>query len=354
MGIATAKRIICFYNSVMLDIDAIYSMTWFEQLTGFSEISPDQVRQQLRIEGENLRSLANGKSYRCGWLETPSLKELRKRIGGVGLGRGRLSIEEVVADVQDLHAHPAHAGALFQVASQFNLLEMISPQVTPEQGIGIYENDHTQGPACAIAAGAGTLYRNYFVLVQGQRGQSAQRQIDCLADLGKALSNAAPSLWRMQNGYVLTSREALIQISDRLRAASESERDRLRALLRIGVQWDTQVTLQECRHTVTQAYCSALPVAYSNLPAELWEPFARLVLEAAYEATLCAAVLNAAHTGNRRTFLTLLGGGAFGNTPAWIASAIERTLELHQHSDLEIAIVSYGASSPIIQQLIQN
>ncbi len=52
---------------------------------------------------------------------------------------------------------------MFQVASQFNLLEMISPNVTPDDGIGIYENDPTQGPACAIACGAGTIYRNYLV-----------------------------------------------------------------------------------------------------------------------------------------------------------------------------------------------
>jgi len=39
-------------------------------------------------------------------------------------------------DVQSLHAAASNAGALFQVASQFNLLEMMSPEVTPEQGVG--------------------------------------------------------------------------------------------------------------------------------------------------------------------------------------------------------------------------
>jgi len=73
---------------------------------------------------------------------------------------------------------------------QFNLLEMASPSVTPEQGVGIYEHDHTQGPACAIAAGAGTIYRNYFARVKGQIGQAASNQIDCLADIGAALGNS--------------------------------------------------------------------------------------------------------------------------------------------------------------------
>jgi hypothetical protein len=30
---------------------------------------------------------------------------------------------------------------------------MVSPNITPEAGVGIYENDRTQGPACAVAAG---------------------------------------------------------------------------------------------------------------------------------------------------------------------------------------------------------
>ena len=62
---------------------------------------------------------------------------------------------------------PENAGALFQVASQLNLLEMTGPEVTPEDGVTIYQDDRTQGPACAIAAGAATIYRNYFAPVGG-------------------------------------------------------------------------------------------------------------------------------------------------------------------------------------------
>ncbi len=45
--------------------------------------------------------------------------------------------------------------------------------------------------------------------------------------------------------------------------------------------------------------------------------FARLILwEVAYEATICTAILNAMSHGRNRLFLTLLGGGAFGNETA--------------------------------------
>ncbi len=260
-------------------------MTWFEMLTGVVEESPRHVREQITVEGNTLRSLANGRVLQFGHLETPTLAELQARasaqarVQAAGDRGGRLSVREVVADVQQLHVDEAHAGALFQVASQFNLLEMISPQVTPEEGVGRYEHDRTQGPACAVAAGAGTIYRNYFVPVRGEIGQSTENQIDCLADLGVALGNEGNRLWEMRNGYAQATRDGLIEIAERLRSASESELEELRGLLRIGLQWDTQVTLQDCQHTVTQAYCSALPVAYSPHAPQLWEPFARLVLE---------------------------------------------------------------------------
>jgi hypothetical protein len=327
-------------------------MTWFERLTGFREESPQMVRANITVDCNTLKSRVNGKVFVCGELETPSLTELRERVHSSGHAVGRTSVREVVANVQHLHTNESNAGSLFQVASQFNLLEMVSPSVTPERGVGIYENDPTQGPACAIAAGAGTIYRNYFAKVNGYVGQSAGNQIDCLADIGTALGNSQNRLWDMINGYALPSRDRLVEISNRLRASSESELDGLRQLLRIGIQWNTQVTLNDCQHTISQAYCSALPVAYSNHPADLWEDFARLVLEAAYEATICAAILNSQSTGNNRVFLTLLGGGAFGNTVHWIIGGIQRALKLYKCAGLDIAIVSYGSSKKYIQDLV--
>jgi len=288
-----------------------------------------------------------------GSLETPSLMELRQRIKDT-VKTGKISLREIVGDVQSLHIDPANTGALFQVASQFNLLEMVSPRLTPEAGVGIYERDRTQGPACAIACGVGTIYRNYFVPLSEQIGQSKTNQIDCLADLGRLWGNTQNNLWQMKNGYALASHNGLTAISQKLQAASELERDEFRKLLRIGIQWQTQVTLDNCQHQVSQIYCSALPVAYSPLPTKLWSEFAQLILEAAYEATICTAILNAYINGNKQLFLTLLGGGAFGNQTSWIMDSIIRALKLYQNHDLNIAIVSYGSSKPDVQKLVEN
>jgi hypothetical protein len=164
-------------------------------------------------------------------------------------------------------------------------------------------------------------------------------------DLGDALGNAEGRLWVIRNGYALATKEGLRTVSERLSTMNEAERDSLREKLRIGIQWNTEVTLGESRHTVTQEYCSALPVSYSPHSADLWAEFAQFVLETAYEATLYAAVLNWQKSGNNRVFLTLLGGGAFGNRYDWIFRGIDRDIKLFSKVPLDVAIVSYRASN---------
>jgi hypothetical protein len=53
-------------------------------------------------------------------------------------------------------------------------------------------------------------------------------------------------------------------------------------------------------------------------------------------------------------FLTLLGGGAFGNQIDWIIGGIRRAPNLYKHADLDVAIVSYGSSKPYVQDLVQQ
>ena len=104
----------------------------------------------------------------------------------------------------------------------------------------------------------------------------------------------------------------------------------------------------ERRPLVSQAFCSALPIAYTDVPARHWRAFASLILEAAYEATMWSAVLNARRGASKIVLLTLLGGGAFGNEDEWILSAMHRGLELVSSSDIDVRIVSYGAPSPAV------
>ena len=328
---------------------------WFEDLVGFSETSGDDVRRRLRVEGEVMSSIVNGRRMRCGTLDVASLAELRERTADVVTGPPQLKLRQVVGDAGSLHRDPRNAGALFQAASQFNLLEMVSPNVTPEAGVAGYQNDPTQGPACAVACGAGTILRNYFVDVDGHLGQNATHQIDCLADVAAHLYPTGDPAWTMTNGYAMFEKRRLSQLNERLAVMSEAERDAVRARLRIGVHHGVEVTTASTGHTVTQAYCSALPVAYNRrFPKAAFEAFARLVLEASYESTLRAAALNAERSGNPTVFLTLLGGGVFGNDDGWIIDAIDRACTVLHDLPLDVAMVAYRTPSPAVAALINR
>jgi hypothetical protein len=56
-------------------------------------------------------------------------------------------------------------------------------------------------------------------------------------------------------------------------------------------------------------------------------------------------VLNAQRGASNVVFLTLLGGGAFGNHDVWIYDAIRRALGLMTTVDLDVRLVSYRAPS---------
>ncbi|CCD96579.1 conserved hypothetical protein [Bradyrhizobium sp. ORS 375] len=329
-------------------------MDWFERLTGFKETDYASTRGRLACEDGRLTSLVNGKSYRTGRLELPTLSELRTRVKGSAPRTGRLRVSLVSGDVRRLHLVPEFSGALFQVASQFNLLEMIGPHATPEDGVTIYQHDPTQGPACAIAAGAATIYRNYFAPLRDQSGQTRDRQLDALADVEAALKRRLPrggELWAMTNGYALCTRAGLDSITAILEASDDGEIDALRGQLRIGLHSDVELTdAEEPRPTVSQAFCSALPVAYCSPAPRYWEPFARLILEASYEATIWSAVLNAAR-GSTIVLLTSVGGGAFGNLDDWIEAALRRALQLASGFELDVKLVSYDRPSDMFLRI---
>lgn len=324
------------------------STDWFQDLFGFAETDYDATRACFALEGEELVALANGSRFRVGRFSTPTLAQLREETRGMKPGRLRVT-HEAIGDVLELHALEPNEGALFQVASQFNCLEFMSPRQTPEAGVTCYANDPTQGPACALACAAATVVRNYFAEVDGQVGQTRERQIDNLAGVLAALGDAG-ALVEVRNGYTFAGPQGLDGLAAAIDAA---DLDALRGAVRVGLQTDVEVTFARRpqqrfeRPTrparVSQVFCSALSCAYSSGSLAQWQPLASLVLDAAYEATLLAAILDAERgRGSGVVWLTFLGGGAFGNSPAWIAAAISRALELCADRDLDVRVAHYG------------
>ena len=318
---------------------------WFEQLTGFPETSPNYVRENLITDGTDFVSKVNNERFSFGELEISTLFKLKQKSPKLENYQGKIQVSEIVANVEELHGNPENSNALFQAASKFNLLEMVSPTITPEQGIDRYEFDYTQDPVCAIACGAGTIYRNYFVNLGSQTGQTVNTQIDCLNLIGFELENERLNLWKMQNGYALISQNGLLTINKKIAKLNDTERENLKEKLKIGIQWNTEVTRSITRHSVSQIYCSALPVAYCQTESIYWEDFARLILEATYEATLYSALINLKKNKSNLVYLTLVGGGAFGNEEYWILESIQKAIRKFKNTPLNIKIVSYKQSN---------
>ncbi|MBO6934110.1 MAG: hypothetical protein JJ863_04025 [Deltaproteobacteria bacterium] len=316
------------------------SDTWFEALFGFPEGPYAETKSRFRLEGETLVALApdGERRFGAGTFATPSLASLRAMTPPPTGGSPTVH-HEVIGDVLETHALPENEGALFQVASQLNCLEFADPRELPENGVTQYAFDPTQGPACALAAAAATVVRNYFVPVNGRIGQTRDHQIDNLAALQTALGDAG-ALIEVRNGYTFSTPEGLQAIGE---ALARVDREALLGELRIGLQRDVEVTFERrfsrpgSPQRVDQAFCSALSCGYASGSLALWRPLAKLVLDGAYEATLRAAVIRR----NPRVWLTFLGGGAFGNEKTWIAAAIGRALRLVEGHALDVRIAHH-------------
>jgi len=90
----------------------------------------------------------------------------------------------------------------------------------------------------------------------------------------------------------------------------------------------------------------------------LWEPFARLVLDASYEATLLTALQTGIRhnfaDGSGKVFLTLVGGGVFGNSRDWIIPAIVRAMNLVSDQRLQVHLVHHEVLDEALVQRFEG
>lgn len=378
---------------------------FFHDVFGFEELVIGDDKK-LKVN-ESIRGAFKGGSYlighrreiKTGELSTPTLLESEEEFK-VLLRQFRVSKkvydvvatgENTVGNAREMHSSPENNGAIFQAASQFNLLEHILPSFGPEHGITCYENDNTQGPAVAMSAVGGLAYRNYLVRIKNgivssdedaKMGQDRDNQIDCLVDVQRIIKNQAlknkiafdstlrsrhiPSTiipngdcFILYNGYV-ESNAGNLQILNSLLAGSGGAefRQDLKNALRVGIHRDVQVTLNNNYanpNFVTQIYASAVGIAYSSLGANetqrkaLWEPFAKIVLESAYEHTMLEGLKNNIKKilkgeETKPIMLTKLGGGVFGNDHDWIKKAMSSAIEKAGEYGVpfDVKLVHYG------------
>ena len=338
----------------------------FKSLVGFSdeELGYELSKKCLQYSNGIIRSAVNKKEYRTGNFEILSLAELRKSIE---------SIEEIESNdinhippekkcVKEVLTSLDFSDALFQVASQFNLLEMKDPSLTPENGVEVYWSDPTQGPKCAQAAIGATLYRNYFIeMPDGSEGQSAANQINCLDSVLERLNARKEFDWQYSNGYILITKNDFSIINKIIDECDEEELDKLRSLLKVGIHWNAEVNdgSEALNRFVTQIFCSALPLSYCQHydPTITYKDGAnlsKLILEATEEATILAGIINKQKTKSNKVVLTKIGGGAFGNRHEWIANATQRALSKYRNYGLNIIQYHYDQKQPCYGQIKAN
>lgn len=289
-------------------------MSWFHDAFGFEEMCENEgtiikrdtnVKKYLQfntatctfepLHGEN----GEDASLYTGHFSTPNVQQLRTIVADLISSSkqrdGHLKEHVVEGNAFDLHMNPDFYGSVFQVASQFNCLEMVSPAVSPDMGITRYMSDPTQGPACAMACPAGTLYRNYYVdkthinehhrlvyphptsesiintkksnvsstksgdVILGQTGNAANA-IDNSHDMHLILCSymiennihkekiQRDGVWHMQNGYMMPNDEHVFVAAMQAVAMNEDLRLQMVAALRVGVHWDTALA-PEYEHT---------------------------------------------------------------------------------------------------------
>lgn len=374
--------------------DSVAGATYFKRVFGFLEgdyVTTRAVFLRLcRFETRNGRECcvftipATKATLDAGWHYSPSVAELRQelteavrafhgdfpgyltalkapeRLQGLNregvdsstplsaVGVSLLPIAHILGVSGDLHER--YRNGVFQAASQFNLLEFVSSSLTPEIGVGVYMDDHTQGPDCAMACIPATAYRNYLMHpdfvregalretctgvaplkplpvcaeeeVNAHRGQTCDSQADMLRDFTRRLTDSRkggthPDLPRLpydhfyeiRNGYYHS--KMISDLPDRLRAIASFTRTTVDAViddlsdhLRIGVVQKTVVSrpLQEVTvlpqgqalHTVTQTFNSALSLDSSTAAkCKATATLAQSVLSGSYEGTLLAGALH--------------------------------------------------------------
>lgn len=365
--------------------------TWFSKIYGFHEMLNGKsvvnrlmkisINEQGRIYLTHTNGLGHVSSFDAGiplYKSTGDLLlEAERVIHEMPPQPVGITYREIHADVKNLHANPELAGSLFQVASQFNSLEMATPQHTPEMGITIYEHDRTQGPVCAMACPTGTLYRNYFIMHnerdKPRMPQTETNQINTLETIIDKFQKSDLEYkvdFVVKNGYILP---ATIEDSNKLNemigwpGAIEGMANDVNYV----IQEDVPVLLNPTKpdpvpHKVSQIYCSGFPLAYSIStekndgllgPAEQatiktsggveWYAYMnrtliKMITTAMYTATLSHAVNMTKTQGKRvKVFLTLVGTGVFGADEKFVKGIMKDVIRKYSHFPIDLYLVKF-------------
>jgi hypothetical protein len=327
----------------------IFENNLFENVFGFEEKNnlKDNMKE-IEIRGNIMKTPK--KDYNLGqfievsmyWLlrETPYLDNIIK---------AKYHNIEEAGDVSNYMAN--NPNCLYQAASQFNYLEMPSPNVLPSKGVKNYPNDNTQGPAVAINTYPSTFYRNWILT----KGDEKEQQMNGLRYIMKRLESTTngKELIQWKNGYALAGKDLDRNILEILNMTQKQLDILVTDNLKVGVVHNSESVIQfrfncngpyylkkEPTYTST-IWCSAIALNYSE-KKEYLIPLAKSILKATYKITLLTGV----KLGIKDIYLTQIGGGVFGNKMEWISEAIQEALDLVKYHDINVYSLFYNKVHP--------
>ena len=325
-------------------IDKIKPINWFDAIFGFIE------QDYSKTKNEMLKLYLAGKNKYINEVEIGDFMLLDlEQLYTLCTNKygGTVKFKHIVANIKEIHKSSNNDNATIQVASQFNCLEMIDYNKSPEHGITCYENDKTQGPICVMCTPTGLAYRNYIY----NGGQNKNQQInmsDNLLTYFKLLDNSIN--WTVKNGYLMIDDvQVLLKISKLLK--NNDIRKTAKNKIKAGIHTNIGVFIDETKycHTVNHVLCSGLPISYHQYPLNdinLWDGLSELFLEAYYEITLLmACVNNMMKDTSSPCYLTQIGGGVFGMKKSLINKAITNACNLINSlgHNLDVFMVHYGS-----------
>ena len=246
-------------------------------------------------------------------------------------------------DVAYIQSLTENEGCMFQAASNFNGIETISEYSYPDADSFVtdYIDDMTQGPAASISAGAGAISRVLLPFYDAEKGahewgQTKTQQVEMLADVSEYFT--------VKNGYIVQNgsektvdadlscqenRDLVNKVKVLVHVDEEvvyGPRELMKeAITCIGKDDDNEASRTQPNHKICQVFCAAMNMGqgesgFKNAGIEGSGVKAKLLLEAAYRGTYLAAIRH----GCPKLFLTLIGGGVFGNSQTAIMDIIEK------------------------------
>lgn len=335
---------------------------WFIKLFGFKE-SVSLVRKHLSCSkvGFNVKIMSdiNNISYNAGNFQIRNISsflnkfpKLPIRNGGsfnILSGKGRETKNFQKIDAFSMQSLPENDGATYLAASNFNCLEFTSRIDSVRNGVTDYIYDNTQGPYTALACPQSAVYRNYFYEHPNK---------NATGQLKEQINLLSKTPLKVENGYAIISTSDTSDLVEKKFNWSDENN------YPVGVHNNCDVLLTRAsnrkfkivdkkskpiiaNHVYAASFNLYDDVVMNNFTLQILQH----ILEAEYKSTILSAWENSikmeeeGRQGAKKLFLTLLGGGVFGNPKDIIAKSIISSKDELIKSGLEVYAVAFDEAS---------